>query len=89
MIFLCSHFLLFYTTKKRKALPNRSKALRESMPSDTMPGTNVCNIPYATFSNRFITEKMNRAAKRQSTISVPHTKYNGNSPHSHEATEVR
>lgn len=66
-------FPSFLHNKKRKALPNRSKALRESMPSDTMPGTNVCNIPYATFSNRFITEKMNKAAKRQSTINVPHT----------------
>ena len=44
---------------------------------------------YATFSRRFITEKMNRAANKQSTINVPQTTHKGRSPHNHEATEVK
>ena len=44
---------------------------------------------YATFSRRFMTEKMNRAANKQSTINVPQTTHKGRSPHNHEATEVK
>ena len=90
---VCPEFAGRLASDKKENVDTTKKFL---LPLETRTGgifflyAMVCSCQgQATFSRRFITEKMNKAASRQSTINVPQTTHNGRSPHSQEATDVR